>query len=294
MFNPGANRETLEAIVLITGLALGAAALLWWFFAALRAARRRGPLALGALGVLLAAAPYVVHALDGRAVDLGRPVQLLAGEVRVGLTEPGGTDVERSYRVQAVVAAAGAALTAWAVLWLLARSLEKEARPRVRRPAALLVFAALLVALPFVVNLFAPRLIDLGPRERVVDGETHLTLTGWDRTDYSALRAKPQTVLLQMANPDVTDATLENVKGMKQLREIDLSGSGVTDAGLAALAELPLERLRLARTKVTDTGFRDHLAGIDTLRMLDVSGTAVSADAIDAWKKAKPGRKALH
>jgi hypothetical protein len=49
--------------------------------------------------------------------------------------------------------------------------------------------------------------VDLGPREKQVEGETHLTLTGWDGTDYSILRGKPQTVVLQMANPDVTDQT---------------------------------------------------------------------------------------
>jgi len=42
-------------------------------------------------------------------------------------------------------------------------------------------------------------------RERLVDGQAHLTLTGWDRDDYSVLQARPQTVVLQMANADVTD-----------------------------------------------------------------------------------------
>jgi hypothetical protein len=294
VFNPGANRETLEAIVLFAGLAVGAFALMWWAVAAFRSTRRRGPVTLVVLGALLAAAPYVVHALNGRALELGRPVQLLDGELQVRLTEPGGIHFDRVFRAQAALAGAGLALTVLAVLWLLARSLGKETRPRVRRPVLLFVVALVLVALPFAVNVFAPRLVDLGPRERVVDGAVHLTLTGWDQKDYSVLRAKPQTAVLQMANPDVTDATLENVKEMKQLRELDLSDSGVTDDGLAALEGLPLERLRLARTKVTDAGFKDHLAGIDSLRLLDLSGTAVSAGTIDDWKKGKPGRKALH
>ncbi len=294
MFSPGANRETLEAIVLFAGLAVGAFALMWWAVAAFRSARRRGPVTLVVLGALLAASPYVVHALNGWAVELGRPVQLLDGELQVRLSEPGGIHFDRVIRAQAALAGAGLALAVVAVLWLLARSLGKETRPRVRRPVLLFVVALVLVALPFAVNVFAPRLVDQGARERVVEGESHVTLTDSSQKDYSVLRDKPQTVVLQMANPDVNDATLENLKGMTQLRELDLSNSGVTDAGLAALEGLPLERLRLARTKVTDAGFKDYLARIDTLLMLDLSGTAVSAETIDAWKKSKPGRKALH
>jgi hypothetical protein len=288
------SRETIAFIVLITGGVVAAIALVWWFIAAFRHARKGGPLTLAALGALLAVAPYTVHALNGRVVDLGRPVQVLEGQLQFHLTEPGGTDVARTYEVQAVVAAAGAAVLGLAILWLMLRSLRKETRPKVRWPVALLTLAVVLIAIPFVVNTFALRYIDLGPRERVVDGDVHITLTGWDQKDYSVLRTKHETAVLQMANPDVTDETLDFLKGMTKLRELDLSNSAVTDAGMAALADLPLERLRLARTKVTDAGFSDHLATIDTLTMLDLSGTAVKPETIDAWKKAKPGRKALH
>ena len=33
--------------------------------------------------------------------------------------------------------------------------------------------------------------LDLGPREKLVDGQRHLTLTGWDRKDYSILKLIP-------------------------------------------------------------------------------------------------------
>ena len=119
--------------------------------------------------------------------------------------------------------------------------------------------------------------IDLGPRERLVGGEVHLTLTGWDRGDYSVLTRKPDAVILQMANPDVTDATLSYVKGMSRLRELDLNGTKITDLGLSALQGLPaLETLRLRDTGVTDAGFRDVLATSETLKQLDLRGTKVS------------------
>ena len=104
--------------------------------------------------------------------------------------------------------------------------------------------------------------IDLGPREKIVDGQRHITLTGWDRKDYGFLGSKRDVVVLQMANPDVTDQTLEHLKGMNRLKELDLNNTQVTDAGLKVLSDLPaLATLRLKNTKVTDQGFQDVAGG---------------------------------
>ena len=100
-----------------------------------------------------------------------------------------------------------------------------------------LIVSLLVTAIPALYIKFVP--LDLGPREKLVNGEQHLTLTGWDRKDYSILRHKPDTVVLQMANPDVTDQTLEPLKEMKALQELDLNGTQVTDAGLVVLKDLP-------------------------------------------------------
>ena len=87
--------------------------------------------------------------------------------------------------------------------------------------------------------------------------------------------------MLQMANPDVTDQTLESLKGMKVLRELDLNGTQVTDAGLEILKELPaLAALRLARTKITDKGFRSALFAKESLMQLDLRETAVSHETV--------------
>jgi hypothetical protein len=159
-------------------------------------------------------------------------------------------------------------------------------------PLGVLLLGVLLAAGPPLYVRLRP--IDLGPRERVVGRETHVTLTGWDQKDYSVLDRKPEVVVLQMANPDVTDATLEHLKGMSRLRELDLNGTKVTDAGLATLRGLPaLESLRLRDTAVTDKGFRDSLATMETLRQLDLRGTGVSREAVQEWKEAKQGRKVL-
>ena len=75
--------------------------------------------------------------------------------------------------------------------------------------------------------------------EKIVDGQRHLTLTGWDRKDYSILKLKPDVVVLQMANPDVTDESLESLQEMKALQELDLSGTQVTDAGSRSSRTFP-------------------------------------------------------
>jgi hypothetical protein len=87
-------------------------------------------------------------------------------------------------------------------------------------PISLILLGSFIVSFPPLYSLLVP--IDLGPRERMVEGERHLTLTGWDRTDYALLGSKRDVVLLQMANPDVSDETLKHLKGLHSLRELDL------------------------------------------------------------------------
>jgi len=151
-----------------------------------------------------------------------------------------------------------------------------------------------LTALPIAVNSLMIRFVGLGPHDKIVSGERHLTLTGWDRKDYSAIASSNDAIVLQMANPDVSDETLQYLTGMTQLRELDLNNSQVSDAGLKILAQLPaLRDLRLARTKVTDEGFREHLQGKASLMNLELTGTTVASKTLREWKSAVPERKYL-
>jgi hypothetical protein len=133
--------------------------------------------------------------------------------------------------------------------------------------------------------------VDLGERVKIVDGERHVTLTGWDRTDYSILAKLPDTVVLQMANPDVTDATLDHLSGMPTLRELDVKDTQITDAGADTLAALPgLTIVRIARTKVTPDGVAKLLAK-PGLTQIDVRGLGVPAKALREWKNAAPDQR---
>src|SRR5271166_2324664 len=88
-------------------------------------------------------------------------------------------------------------------------------------PMVLIGFGLVITGFPPAYRLLVP--IDLGPRERIVDGQRHITLTGWDRNDYTFLGSKHDVAVLQMANPDVTDRTLELLKGMNALKDLDLN-----------------------------------------------------------------------
>ena len=103
----------------------------------------------------------------------------------------------------------------------------------------------------------------------------------------------------------VTDAGIENVRGMSTLRELDLTYARITDAALERLKDLKhlqwlclyktnvtdaglenlrwfqnLEELYLTHTKITDAGL-EHLTGMTKLRVLGLQGTNVTDRALE-------------
>jgi hypothetical protein len=139
--------------------------------------------------------------------------------------------------------------------------------------------------------------LDLEGIETVTDaGEKAIILTGWKykAKDYEFLKDRPDTVVLKMANADVTDDTLKYLQNMKKLKNLDLNNTQVSDSGLAVLKSLPsLEALDLMNTKVTDAGVREHLMGMETLHFLTVTGTGVTKETVKDWRAAHKGRKAI-
>jgi hypothetical protein len=162
-------------------------------------------------------------------------------------------------------------------------------------PALVMLAGAAFVAAPHGIKYYQREFVDLVERLKVVEGEQHVTLTGWDKTDYALLERLNDTVVLQMANPDVTDATLQHLQGMSRLQELDLNDTQVTDAGLKLIAQLPkLQRLRLRKTRITDEGFRESLMPLELLRNVDATGTAVKGSTLREWKKLQVGREYLN
>lgn len=148
-------------------------------------------------------------------------------------------------------------------------------------------FAPMLI--PEQINLDKHIAMEKGP-----DGtdELRVTLTGWDKDDYEALKEYPETAVLQMANKDVTDDTLKYLKDMSKLRVIDLNRTQITDKGLKVLAELPaLEELRLESTQITDEGFRKYLLPVKSLKKLHLQNTQVLRKTALEWRDLQPDRE---
>lgn len=128
--------------------------------------------------------------------------------------------------------------------------------------------------------------------KKVVRQEPTLTVTGLKDFDYATLKDKPYLEVPQMANEDVTDHTLESLKGLKSLHELDLSNTQVTDEGLKVLSELPkLAILKLNGTKVTDEGVRQYIFPLASLNELSLQRTSITTQTRRDWKAAKEGRK---
>jgi hypothetical protein len=167
-------------------------------------------------------------------------------------------------------------------------------RQRTWKPTVMILIGLGILASPFAINWVDQAFFPEGPRIRDVGGETHVTLTGLADYDYATLADKTDIQVLQMANSDVTDDTLEHLKKLHRLKELDLDNTQITDAGLAHLARLPaLETLRLRNTKITDAGFKEHLFKLERLVNLDVRETGVASKTLRDWKKENNERKYL-
>ena len=159
-----------------------------------------------------------------------------------------------------------------------------------KKPLLVILVGLLLGAGPIWYGKLHHRIFGYTEQERQADGEELLSLTGWDRKDYSRLKTATNVVRLEMGNPDVTDETLELLLPMTKLKELTLDDTQVTDAAFATLRKLPaLEILRLQRTKITKEGVIQFLADPPPgLVNIDVRGNSIPASALRKWKNQDP------
>ncbi len=123
------------------------------------------------------------------------------------------------------------------------------------------------------------KLTDVGLQAlRQLSGLTSLTLGGDQRTD-SGLWAI-----------SLTDAGLDAILTLQNLRELRLDGMPVTHRWLEKLKRLPkLERLSLQRCKRLDDATALLLGALPTLRAVELTGTAVTEKGLADLRRAKPG-----
>ena len=75
---------------------------------------------------------------------------------------------------------------------------------------------------------------------------------------------------------------------MTRLKELDVSGTGITDIGLAQLEALDeIERIEAKRTQLTDTCFL-VFEKLPKLNLIWISGTKVTEKGVSEFRKAHP------
>lgn len=97
-------------------------------------------------------------------------------------------------------------------------------------------------------------------------------------TDAQLEHVKTLTDLrwLDLHDTQVTDAGLEHLKRLTNLHKLWLWGTQITDAGLEYVKGFTtLQSLALGDTQVTDAGL-DHLKGLTKLETLNLSGTQIT------------------
>jgi uncharacterized membrane protein len=121
--------------------------------------------------------------------------------------------------------------------------------------------------------------------------EVHCTNAGkafGDRQLEALAALAPQTVWLDLSGTSVTDAGLATVARFTNLTRLHLNQTAITDSGLAQLSKLQhLEYLNLYGTAVTDDGL-SSLTDLRKLRTLYVWQTKVTGAGVSRLRTALP------
>lgn len=93
---------------------------------------------------------------------------------------------------------------------------------------------------------------------------------------------------LYLNNTRITNGQLAALSELPLLKRLNLAVTSIDDAGLVGLTRFPtLEFLVIHRTSVTDAGV-DSLSRLKALRTLDVTGTQISEDGLKRLREALP------
>ncbi len=100
---------------------------------------------------------------------------------------------------------------------------------------------------------------------------------------------RPPVIMIDCTNrQDFKDEWTKYFVGLPKLAQIGLGGTALSDAGMAALAEVPeLKALHLDGTRITDQGLA-KLANSKKLEYVGLEKTAVTPAGIAALRQALP------
>jgi hypothetical protein len=112
--------------------------------------------------------------------------------------------------------------------------------------------------------------------------------------DLACLQAFPRLTDLTLANANVTDAGLERVRGLSNLRKLCLRGNQFTDKSLTCLQGLTsLEELVLLNTQITDAGLQ-HIIKLNRLTLLRHDSRHVTPEGEERFRQAVPNCRIEH
>ena len=86
--------------------------------------------------------------------------------------------------------------------------------------------------------------------------------------------------LLYLSNTQVTAASLQQLRQFPQLRDLAIAGTQIADDDVRHLQGLPLKRLNLTHTTITDAAMK-HIAAHTELEMLDIRINDLSDEALE-------------
>jgi Leucine-rich repeat (LRR) protein len=118
------------------------------------------------------------------------------------------------------------------------------------------------------------------PLKTLVLEETEISGSGFD-----VLRSLPLESLV-LEDTDVDDAGLERLKGTS-ISQLDLTRTRITDEGMVHIREMSVSSLKLYSTQITNAGLQ-YLEGLPKLKTLFLTGTQVTDDGVDSYKRRNP------
>ena len=130
--------------------------------------------------------------------------------------------------------------------------------------------------------------LDLFPRLRIL-GLFNDPITDAGLAAISASKVSRELRQLLVGRTKITDAGLKSIAGLPRLYLLEMSGTAVTDAGIAQLGAMErLKVLRFRSTAVTDQGMAS-LGGLKALIMMSVGGSKVTDAGIADLRRKLPG-----
>jgi hypothetical protein len=133
-----------------------------------------------------------------------------------------------------------------------------------------------------------------GAREIFLDTSLRLDIKGAAGNDTAFLKELQQHDLQALFLYDCDDSALLHISHLTGLQELCLSDTSVTDQGLAAIRHLhALQRISIYNTPVGDGGIV-NLVTVKNLRWLTCSGTAISEEGFNQFRRIKPHCKTVN